>query len=101
MILYASCKRTALEPISYGTLVRHDDEGCQTSNFDLMTGVAKRGNGHDRYLSGEEVLIQTDGEIRIELSEIIELVYQGVARRLLARQPVMVLLERGRIVNGW
>lgn len=101
-ILYASIRRTARQPIPYGTLVRHDHEGCEPSPFENATGVAKRGgSGEHEWQVGEDVLIQTDGEIRVELAESIELVVGGVPRRLQAGQPVMAMLEGGKIVSGW
>lgn len=100
--VYASCRRIARQPIAYGTLVRHDHEGCDPTDFAGMTGIAKRGgSGEHRWEAGELVLIMTDGEIRVDLDEPIDLVVGGVLRRLQARQPVMVLLERGKIVGGW
>lgn len=93
----------AMEPIPYGAPVREIPGGFGVAHDPRdMVGVARRCGAHEHhYAPGDTVKAKTEGGILMlpPADADLDVIVGGTTRRLQARTPIFVELERGRIVG--
>jgi hypothetical protein len=101
-------ERIAAEPIPFGCPVRAEGEGCAVSvQLVDMIGIARRpppgspllADGAHLYARGAPVTIVTDGGVRADLADNVEIAIAGVVRFLRAIEPHYFTVSEGKIVG--